>query len=102
MIKRVFNFFNDDTPYYAASLSFFTIFAILPLIALLIVIISNIPTFSQHLDKIMLYILDFINPTHSTTLSIQIEKFLENTSKLGYLVKEFNIRGSVLVNSLSV
>jgi membrane protein len=85
MIKRVFNFFNDDTPYYAASLSFFTIFAILPLIALLIVIISNIPTFSQHLDKIMLYILDFINPTHSTTLSIQIEKFLENTSKLGYI-----------------
>jgi len=85
MIKRVFDFFNDDTPYYAASLSFFTIFAILPLLALLIVIISNIPTFSQHLDKIMLYILDFINPTHSSTLSIQIEKFLENTSKLGYI-----------------
>jgi len=85
MIKRVFNFFNDDTPYYAASLSFFTIFAILPLIALIIVVISNIPTFSQHLDKIMLYILDFINPTHSSTLSTQIEKFLENTSKLGYI-----------------
>ena len=85
MIKRVFDFFNDDTPYYAASLSFFTIFAILPLIALIIVVISNIPTFSQHLDKIMLYILDFINPTHSSTLSVQIEKFLENTSKLGYI-----------------
>jgi len=85
MIKRVFQFFNDDTPYYAASLSFFTIFALLPLIALLIVIISNIPTFSQHLDTIMLYILDFINPTHSSTLSIQIENFLENTSKLGYI-----------------
>jgi len=85
MIKRVFDFFNDDTPYYAASLSFFTIFAILPLIALIIVVISNIPTFSQHLDKIMLYILDFINPTHSSTLSTQIEKFLENTSKLGYI-----------------
>jgi membrane protein len=85
MLKRVFDFFNDDTPYYAASLSFFTIFALLPLIALLIVIISNIPTFSQHLDKIMLYILDFINPTHSATLSVQIGKFLENTSKLGYI-----------------
>ena len=85
MLKRVFDFFNDDTPYYAASLSFFTIFAILPLLALLIVIISNIPTISQHLDKIMLYILDFINPTHSATLSVQIGKFLENTSKLGYI-----------------
>jgi len=85
LIKGIFDFFNDDTPYYAASLSFFTIFAILPLLALLIVIISNTPTISQYLDKIMLYILDFINPTHSTTLSIQIEKFLENTGKLGYI-----------------
>lgn len=85
LIKRVFHFFNDDTPYYAASLSFFTIFAILPLIALLIVVITNIPTFSQHLDKIMLYILDFINPTHSKTLTSQIENFLTNTSKLGYI-----------------
>jgi len=85
IIKGVFDFFNDDTPYYAASLSFFTIFAILPLIALLIAIISNIPTFSEHLDTIMLFILDFINPTHSSTLSLQIEKFLENTGKLGYI-----------------
>jgi len=85
LLKRVFDFFNDDTPYYAASLSFFTIFALLPLIALLIVIISNIPAFSEHLDTIMLYILDFINPTHSIALSAQIEKFLANTEKLGYI-----------------
>ncbi|PIF04194.1 MAG: trehalose-6-phosphate synthase [Arcobacter sp.] len=84
-IKSIFYFFNDDTPYYAASLSFFTIFAILPLIALLIVVISNIPAVEQHIDKIMLYILDFINPTHSSTFSMQIEKFLENTEKLGYI-----------------
>jgi membrane protein len=85
IFKRVFDFFNDDTPYYAASLSFFTIFAILPLLALLIVIISNVPTFSQHLDKIMLFILDFINPTQSSSLSVQLEKFLANTEKLGYI-----------------
>jgi len=83
LIKEVFSFFNDDTPYYAASLSFFTIFAILPLIALLIVVISNIPAFSEHLDTMMLYILDFINPTHSTTLANQLSSFLQNTEKLG-------------------
>lgn len=85
MLKRVFHFFNDDTPYYAASLSFFTIFSILPLIALLIVIISNIPTFSQYIDTMMMYILDFINPTHSAELSTQIGKFLANTQKLGLI-----------------
>jgi len=85
LLRKVIHFFNDDTPYYAASLSFFTIFAILPLLALLIVVISNIPTISQHLDRIMLYVFDFINPTHSSALSKQIESFLENTSKLGYI-----------------
>ena len=41
VLKVIDSFFNDDTTYYAASLSFFTIFSILPIIALLIAIISN-------------------------------------------------------------
>ena len=82
-LKQLISFFNDETPYYAASLSFFTIFSILPLIALLIVVISNAPMFVQHLDKIIVYILDFINPTHSGELASALEKFLINTNKLG-------------------
>ncbi|MEA2017454.1 MAG: YihY/virulence factor BrkB family protein [Campylobacterota bacterium] len=82
-LKKIFNFFNDDTPYFAASLSFFTIFSILPLIALLIVVISSLPAFSSHLDTLMLYILDFMNPTRSETLASQITDFLANTHKLG-------------------
>ncbi len=34
--NKVEDFLNDDTTYYAASLSFFTIFSILPILALLI------------------------------------------------------------------
>lgn len=80
---KIVDFFNDDTPYYAASLSFFTIFSILPLLALMIVVISSTPTFANHLDLIMMYILDFINPTHSETLSNFLNDFLANTNKLG-------------------
>jgi len=83
ILKKVFHFFNDDTPYYAASLSFFTIFSILPLLALLIVVISSLPVFAQYLDSMMLYILDFINPTHSSSLTSSIQSFLTNTNKLG-------------------
>ncbi|MEA2050064.1 MAG: YihY/virulence factor BrkB family protein [Campylobacterota bacterium] len=82
-IIQTYKFFADDTPYYAASLSFFTIFSILPLIALLIVVVSSLPSFSEHLDIIMIYILDFINPTHSETLAGFLNTFLENTDKLG-------------------
>ncbi len=79
----MFYFFNDETPYYSASLSFFTIFSILPLLALLIVVVSSLPSFSQYLDSMMLYIIDFINPTHSTALAKSISSFLVNIDKLG-------------------
>lgn len=82
-IKKIYNFFNDGTPYFASSLSFFTIFSIFPLMALLIVIISYSSFFSQYVGDIMSYIFDFINPTHSQELSSFIATFLENTNKLG-------------------
>jgi len=82
-LKNIWKFLDDDTPYYAASLSFFTIFSILPLIALLIVVVSNLPQFASHIDLIMLYLFDFINPTHSTSIAKNIDSFLVNTDKLG-------------------
>ena len=82
-IIKFYKFFADDTPYYAASLSFFTIFSILPLIALLIVVVSSLPVFAHNLDLIMLYVLDFINPTQSDTLAQFLNTFLANTDKLG-------------------
>ena len=81
--KQILKFFNDDTPYYAASLSFFTIFSILPLIALFIVVMAQLPSFLQHLDRIMLYLLDFINPTQSTAVAKALDGFLQNTNDLG-------------------
>jgi len=80
---KVYNFFDDEIPYHSASLSFFTIFSILPLLALLIVVVSSLPSFQSNSEQMMLYILDFINPTHSQNLSNSIDKFLQNTDKLG-------------------
>ena len=82
-LKKTWEFLDDDTPYYAASLSFFTIFSILPLIALLIVVVSSLPQFASHIDLMMLYLFDFINPTHSTSIAKNLDSFLVNTDKLG-------------------
>ena len=83
LFVKVYNFFDDDIPYHSASLSFFTIFSILPLLALLIVVISSLSSFEQHTALLMSYIVDFINPTHSSTIANFLDKFLENTDKLG-------------------
>ena len=82
-IKYIIEFFNDDTMYFAASLSFFTIFSLLPIIALLIVVMSSTVYFESQIVTLMNYLYDFINPTHSQQVVSTIQNALSNISSLG-------------------
>jgi membrane protein len=84
-IRGLDSFFNDDTTYYAASLSFFTIFSILPIIALFIAIISNFSEFDNYLDIFINYIFSLINPTHSSDIVEALKKYISNSNQLGVL-----------------
>jgi membrane protein len=88
-IRTIFNiiksFFNDDITYYAASLSFFTIFSFLPILALLIVFISYFNILDPYTTTITNFIINNLNPTNSTQFTQIIEKFLSNTHSLGKL-----------------
>lgn len=85
LLVGVNSFFNDDTTYFAASLSFFTIFSILPIIALGIAIVSHIPDFNTYIDTFINFLLNFLNPTHSTDIVNTIKKYISNSDKLGVL-----------------
>jgi membrane protein len=76
-------FFNDDTTYYAASLSFFTIFSLLPILALLIAVISYLDLTASYLDIFLSYIMDILNPVKSEQFKTFIDSFLSNANKLG-------------------
>lgn len=84
-LKALDSFFNDDTTYYAASLSFFTIFSILPIIALLISIISSLDVVQDYLDVFIKYIFELLNPTHSKEFIQTFKNYISNSNKLGYI-----------------
>ncbi|RXK07125.1 YihY/virulence factor BrkB family protein [Halarcobacter bivalviorum] len=84
-LKALDSFFNDDTTYYAASLSFFTIFSILPIIALLIAIISNLEVVQNYADVFIKYTFDILNPTHSEDFIKTFKNYISNSNKLGWL-----------------
>jgi len=95
-IKFLYNFISGNTTYFAAGLSFFTIFSLLPILALLVVIISNMPIFEDDLSLLILYIFDIINPAQSSQVADFIGQFLSNTNKLGsigivYLLVTFTL-----------
>lgn len=85
IIKVLESFFNDDTTYYAASLSFFTIFSILPIIALLIAIISSLEITQNYLDIFVTYVFELLNPTHSKDFIDSFKNYISNSNKLGFL-----------------
>ena len=85
LLKALDSFFNDDTTYYAASLSFFTIFSILPIIALLIYIISSLELTQEYLDVFINYIFDILNPTHSKEFLESFQNYISNSNQLGIL-----------------
>lgn len=85
LLKALDSFFNDDTTYYAASLSFFTIFSILPIIALLISIISSLDITQDYLDIFIKYTFELLNPTHSEDFISTFQNYVSNSSKLGYI-----------------
>lgn len=85
ILKALDSFFNDDTTYYAASLSFFTIFSILPIIALLIAIISSLEVVQDYLDIFITYTFEILNPTHSESFAKTFENYVSNSGKLGWL-----------------
>jgi membrane protein len=85
IIDGIDSFFNDDTTYFAASLSFFTIFSILPIIALAIAIISKFPEFHAYLDIFTNFLLNFLNPTHSNEIISTLKNYISNSDKLGLL-----------------
>lgn len=88
-IKTFYNiiesFFNDDTTYYAASLSFFTIFSLLPIFTLLVAVISHLEGFEVHLETFIAFTIDILNPTHSEQFIEFFKSFISNSNKLGYL-----------------
>jgi membrane protein len=77
--------FDEELGHYASSLSWSTIFALFPLLALILFVFSSLPLF----EGLRVHFMDTLStnllPNHSKVLIAYIESFLESTHKLGFL-----------------
>lgn len=86
-IKKIFghvriflsSFIDKDLTFYAASLSFYTIFTIIPLLLIVLSLFTSLPTFSEHYEKIREFIFSNLMPVNSETLMEHINSFLQNS-----------------------
>lgn len=88
--------FNDDLTYYAASLSFYTLFAIIPMFWILFSIFSQMPVFTDYYEQMKTVTMGFVVPGQSQQIIIYLDQFLENSSRMGWVGLIYIVFTSVL------
>ena len=78
-------FFDADLSHYAASLSFYTLSAIIPLLLIILTTLTKLPSFLQYYTQIKSFLVENLLPTHSQAFTNYIDTFLANTLQLSLL-----------------
>ena len=77
--------FQDRLSYYSASLSYYTLFSIIPLLVIILSIFTNLPLFEDVYNSIQDMIFKNLMPTHSEEVLTYINSFVENSGQLGMM-----------------
>ncbi len=73
---------DDNLIYYASSMSFYTIFTIVPLMMILLSVTMSMPSFKEHYVELKNFLIDNLLPVHSEVIPQYIDQFLANSGKL--------------------
>lgn len=75
--------FDDKLGYYSASLSFYTLFSIVPLLVIVLSILTHLPIFDEIYKNIQNMLFKNLMPTNSQEILTYINSFVANSGKLG-------------------
>lgn len=96
-LKRfVLMMFDRDITVYASSLSFYTIFTVVPLLIISLSLIANVPVFSEQYGKIQLLIFENIMPVQTSAIANYFESFFKNSVQLGIIGFTTMVASSIL------
>lgn len=77
--------FDSKLGHYASSLSWSTLFSIIPLLVIMLAIFTTMPLFNTMYEKLETLIFSNLMPTDSQEIMAYINTFLENADKVGYI-----------------
>ncbi len=81
--KHLYIFLKGDLLYFAASLSFYTIFALLPMLLIVFSLVAALPEFKEYLESFKNLVITNFLPTYSDVFLEYMDSFLANSTKLG-------------------
>ncbi len=78
-------FIDKELTLFAASLSFYTIFTMIPLLLIMMTLLTSLPSFSEYYLKIQEFIFSNLMPVNSEIVMNQINSFLQNASQMSMM-----------------
>ncbi|SFV64786.1 Inner membrane protein YihY, formerly thought to be RNase BN [hydrothermal vent metagenome] len=75
--------FDDRIGYYASSMSWSTLFAIIPILVILLSVFTHLPIFDTVYQDIHNLLFTNLMPTHSAEIMKYIDEFVANSASLG-------------------
>ncbi len=79
------SFIDKDLTFYAASLSFYTIFTLIPLLLIVLTLFTSMPNFADNYDKLQEFIFSNIMPVNSEAVMGHINGFLQNSIEMSMI-----------------
>jgi len=77
--------FDKDITYYASSLSFYTLFTLVPVMLIVLSISTSLTSFDAFYSNIKSFIMDNILPVSSDAFSSFIDSFMQNSMQLSII-----------------
>ncbi|MFT7861169.1 MAG: YihY family inner membrane protein [Sulfurimonas sp.] len=81
----ILSFVDKELTLFAASLSFYTIFTIIPLLIIMMSLLTSLPSFQEHYESIKEFIFSNLVPVQSEMIVEKIDGFLANSAKMGVM-----------------
>jgi len=77
--------FDDKLGHYASSLSWSTLFSIIPLLVIMLWVFTQMPLFDSVYEKMQSLLYSNLMPTNSKEILSYINTFIDNADQLGYV-----------------
>jgi membrane protein len=87
---------GDDLSYFAASLSFYTIFSIIPMLWVTFYVLSSFEAFSGYYSEIKNFLVYNLIPTHTDAVGQYLDGFLANSKQMGFWGLVYILLASIL------
>lgn len=93
---RLISVFDDDVSFFAASLSFYSVLSVIPMLWVMFFILNQLGMFGEYFELVKLFLVDSLIPSDAEMVTNYLQGFMKNSDRMGSVGLLYIIITSVL------